>query len=57
MDIKNIVYVMFKFKSYNIFMVLKEYKICIIKKIKYLMELSVSLVIWEFYCLILYIKN
>lgn len=25
MDIKNIVYVMFKFKSYNIFMVLKEY--------------------------------
>lgn len=26
MDIKNIVYVMFKFKSYNIFMVLKEYK-------------------------------
>lgn len=25
MDIKNIVYVMFKFKSYNIFMILKEY--------------------------------
>lgn len=57
MDTKNIAYVMFKSKSYNISMVSKEHKTCTIKKTKHLMELSVSLAIWEFHCLILYIKN
>lgn len=53
MDTKNIAYVMFKSKSYNISMVSKEH----VNITKHLMELSVSLAIWEFHCLILYIKN